>query len=98
VLGRVDDMIVVRGVNVYPSAVDAIVRTIAEVREYRVHVSRAASLWEVSMEAEAPEAAAQQLERALTAAFSLRIPVRCAAPGSLPRSEMKSRRWVRHES
>ncbi|HEV7404472.1 MAG TPA: AMP-binding protein [Chthoniobacteraceae bacterium] len=94
VLGRVDDMIVVRGVNIYPSAVDAIVRAIAEIREYRVHVRRAGALWDLSVEVEAPTPAAQQLERALTAAFSLRIPVVCAPAGSLPRPEMKARRWV----
>lgn len=94
VLGRVDDMIVVRGVNIYPSAVDAIVRTIAEIQEYRVHVRRAGALWDLSVEVEAPAAASQQLERALTAAFSLRIPVACAPVGSLPRAEMKARRWV----
>lgn len=94
VLGRVDDMIVVRGVNIYPSAVDAIVRTIAEIHEYRVQVRRAGALWDLSLEVEAPAAAAEQLERALTAAFSLRIPVRGVPAGSLPRPEMKARRWV----
>ncbi len=94
VLGRVDDMIVVRGVNIYPSAVDAIVRTIPEIQEYRVQVRRAGALWDLSVEIEAPVSAAPLLERALSAAFSLRIPVACAPAGSLPRPEMKARRWV----
>lgn len=38
ILGRVDDMIVVRGVNVYPTAVESIVREFTEVVEYRVRV------------------------------------------------------------
>ena len=94
VLGRVDDMIVVRGVNLYPSAVESIVRTIPSIEEYRVHVLRAGAMSEVSLEVEGPEAAAEQLARAMNAAFSLRIPVLCVATGSLPRAEMKSRRWV----
>jgi phenylacetate-CoA ligase len=98
VLGRVDDMIVVRGVNIYPSAVDAIVRTIAEIQEYRVQVRRSGALWDLSLEVEASTPAAQALERALAAAFSLRIPVGCVAAGSLPRPEMKARRWIVEQS
>ena len=35
------------------------------------------------------------LERAFDSAFSLRLPVKLAATGSLPRFEMKAKRWVR---
>ncbi len=94
VLGRVDDMIVVRGVNLFPSAVEAVVRTIPEIAEYRVLISRGGTLCEVELEIEASAPAAAQLERALASAFSLRIPVRCVAENSLPRSEMKARRWI----
>jgi phenylacetate-CoA ligase len=45
------------------------------------------------VEADSP-AAASHLERALTNAFALRIPVTLATSGSLPRYEMKARRWV----
>jgi phenylacetate-CoA ligase len=96
VLGRVDDMIVVRGVNLYPSAVDSIVRTIPNIEEYRVHVLRAGAMCEVSLEVEGPEPAAEQLARAMNAAFSLRIPVTCVATGTLPKPEMKARRWIQH--
>jgi phenylacetate-CoA ligase len=50
---------------------------------------------EVSMQAEASAETAQALEVALKEAFSLRIPVKRAEPNSLPRFEMKARRWVR---
>src|SRR5690606_40295165 len=36
ILGRSDDMVVVRGVNVYPSAVDQVIRESPGVGEYRV--------------------------------------------------------------
>lgn len=94
VLGRIDDMIVVRGVNLYPSALEAVVRTVPEIAEYRVLVAQGGTLGEVTLEIEAPAPAAAQLERALAAAFSLRLPVRCVPEGSLPRSEMKARRWI----
>jgi phenylacetate-CoA ligase len=94
ILGRVDDMIVVRGVNIYPGAVDAVVRSVPEICEYRVTVSRERQLAEISLEAEAEsESATQRLERALTDAFPLRIPVTRVPVGTLPRFELKARRW-----
>ncbi len=95
IIGRTDDMIVVRGVNLYPSAVDAVVRSVPEIGEYRVRVSRRDALAEVRLEVEsASAAAASELQSALAAAFSLRIPVALAPPGTLPRFEMKAKRWV----
>jgi phenylacetate-CoA ligase len=94
ILGRADDMIVVRGVNIYPSAVDAVVRSVPEIGEYRVNVGRNGELAEISIEAEASSATAiAQLAQALTDAFTLRIPVTLAPPDSLPRFELKARRW-----
>jgi phenylacetate-CoA ligase len=91
VIGRADDMIVVRGVNIYPSAVEAVVRTLPEVAENRVEVFRRGAMAELQIQAETADPA--RLESALAAAFSLRIPVQGVEPGSLPRPEMKARRW-----
>src|SRR5207302_4683409 len=38
IAGRIDDMVTVRGVNVFPSAIEAIVRRFADVAEYRVEL------------------------------------------------------------
>jgi phenylacetate-CoA ligase len=95
ILGRTDDMIVVRGVNIYPSAVDAVVRSMAEIVEYRVDVTRRGEMPELALHVETTDAnAASRLERALGAAFALRIPVTRVEHGTLPRFEMKARRWV----
>lgn len=95
IIGRVDDMVVVRGVNLYPSAVDAIIRTMPEIREYRVYVNRHGALAEASLEIEcSQDSIADQLSRAFANAFALRIPVRAVPYGTLPRFEMKARRWV----
>ena len=94
IIGRADDMVVVRGVNLYPSAVDAVVRAVPEIVEYRVEVRRRGALTEVALQVEGEQAAAEKLTAALTFAFSLRIPVECVARGTLPRFEMKARRWV----
>lgn len=97
IIGRADDMVVVRGVNIYPTAVDAVVRTIPEIGEYRVIVSQRGAMAELELHIESPDdTAATRLERALNQAFSLRIPATRVEAGTLPRFEMKARRWVRN--
>jgi phenylacetate-CoA ligase len=101
ILGRADDMVIVRGVNVYPSAVENILRASGLVAEYRVEVHSARRLAELRVEVEpAPEcgdgaALARRLEAELHTALGLRIPVAAVPSGYLPRFEMKARRWVR---
>jgi phenylacetate-CoA ligase len=100
ILGRTDDMLVVRGVNVYPSAVDNILRAFEAVTEYRVEIQNHRTLPELSVQVESALEHAEdatlshRLEAALTNAFALRIPVAVVPPGSLPRFEMKARRWI----
>jgi phenylacetate-CoA ligase len=100
ILGRTDDMVVVRGVNVYPSAVEDILRACG-VAEYRVEIRTVRALPELSIQVEPSldhgdgAGLAQQLEAALNSAFALRIPVSCVVRGELPRFEMKAQRWVR---
>ena len=94
IIGRADDMVVVRGVNIYPSAVDAVVRSVPEIAEYRVTVTSRDTLAEIALDVETADGSAiGRLEHALTFAFSLRIPVRRV--DSLPRFELKAKRWTR---
>lgn len=101
ILSRVDDMMVVRGVNLYPSAVDEVVRRQGGIAEYRVTLHTGGALTEVAVEVEAshdcvePENLAQRLQEAFRNAFQLRIPVHSVASGTLPRFELKAKRWVR---
>ena len=99
ILGRADDMVVVRGVNIYPGAIEEVLRSVGGVAEYRVRVSRQLGLAELSIEVEQePTAGAglpHRLEAKLRDALSLRIPVCVVADGALPRFEMNPRRWVR---
>ncbi len=100
ILGRVDDMVIVRGVNVYPSAVEEILRRHEELAEYQIHVTKSNAMAELRVEIEPTDRCADvrglviAIRQALEAAFSLRIPVEAVAPGALPRFEMKARRWV----
>ena len=98
ILGRTDEMVVVRGVNVFPSAVEEIIRNCGGVAEYRVHVKKAGALTELAIEIEPeagaadPDALAGKVERAFQQMLSLRVSVRAVA--TLPRFEMKAKRWV----
>jgi phenylacetate-CoA ligase len=99
ILGRCDDMVVVRGVNVFPSAVEEVVRSCGGIAEYRVESRTVRSLTELALEIE-PEpqeadvsALTGRLEAALRDSFGLRIAVTAVAPGDLPRFEMKAKRW-----
>lgn len=101
ILGRTDDMVVVRGVNVYPSLLEEIIRACSEVAEYRVQLDCRQAMIEMSLEVEptaecSNRASLQtQLEQSCQAALNLRIPVRLLPAGSLPRFEMKAQRWQR---
>lgn len=99
ILGRVDDMVVVRGVNLYPSAIEAVVRQFPEVVEFLVEQKKIEAMDEIELlvEVSIPQASAviAALATRLRDAFSLRIPVRAVPIGSLPRHEFKSRRWQR---
>ena len=101
ILGRTDDMIIVRGVNIYPSAVDEILRQFEEVAEYRVEINTTQVLPELKIQFEPTsqvkntDALTKQIEASLYKTFALRIPVQAAPNGSLPRFEMKATRWVR---
>ncbi len=105
ILARRDDMVIIRGVNVYPSAVEDAIRSCGGVAEYRVEVATVRSMIELQLDVE-PDAAAlaadpdgshlaHRLECALRDALGLRIPTRIVASGTLPRFEMKAKRWVR---
>jgi len=101
ILGRADDMVVIRGVNVYPSAVEEIVRSCEGVAEYRVEINTTLTLPELSLQVEpTPDcvdfsALVHGLERAFETALALRVPVTLASTGALPRFEMKAKRWVK---
>jgi phenylacetate-CoA ligase len=91
-------MVVVRGVNVYPSAVEEILRSAGGVAEYRVRISRDDALVEMSVEVESEtggdNALAKRLAKAFQESLALRVPVKLVEPGSLPRFELKAKRWV----
>jgi phenylacetate-CoA ligase len=102
ILGRVDDMVVIRGVNVYPSAVEEIVRSCMGVAEYQFEIDMSQTLPEISLQVEpAPGCAnvaelVRALERNFETSLALRVAVTLVPAGTLPRFEMKGKRWNKH--
>lgn len=94
ILGRVDDMLVVRGVNVFPRAIDEIVRSFPEVVEYRLTVSTHESLDELELEIEDRLDDPARVARELQLRLGLRVNVVGVPLGSLPRFEGKGRRVI----
>ena len=94
VLGRADDMIVVRGVNVFPSSVEAILREFPEVGEYRLILLRNGALDELRLEVEDGKHDPTRIAQRLLLQLQLRVDVVDIPEGTLPKSEGKSRRMV----
>lgn len=99
VLGRADDMMIVRGVNLYPSGVDDVLRSVAGVVEYEVEIRHTDGLDDLLIKVETDETPWGDVERELTAGFrsrfNLRIDMVEAPAGSLPRYELKASRYKR---
>ncbi|HET7467183.1 MAG TPA: phenylacetate--CoA ligase family protein [Candidatus Dormibacteraeota bacterium] len=98
--GRVDDMFTVRGVNLYPSQVEDIVRRHTAVREFAIERRTVQHMDEVVLLLEVADrgAVTERLEADLRQALGVRIGCRVVPAGTLPASELKSRRIVTPES
>jgi phenylacetate-CoA ligase len=98
--GRQDDMLIVRGVNLFPSHVEHLLLSVEGVgADYRLIAERPGPLDELTLECEPVGdgdrgALREQIERLLTEHTGLRIAVSVLDPGSLPRSEGKAVRVV----
>jgi phenylacetate-CoA ligase len=102
ILGRIDDMFIVRGNNVFPTAVEAVIRRFPEVAEFRLTVTEGNGLTQVRLEIEpAADAAdggtalATRVSGAVQQSLSFRADVVPVPPGTLPRFELKAKRFVR---
>jgi len=95
VLGRADDMITIRGINVFPSAVENIVRRYPEIVEFAIEVYRHREMHELRLKVEvagAPDGVIDRLAQAFSNDLRIRASIEHVADGSLPRFELKSRR------
>ncbi len=103
ILGRTDDMLIVRGNNVFPSSIEAIVREFPEIVEFRIVVSRQREMNHVRIDVEPqplldePSLAAltDRLSKTIKQRLQFHAEIALVPPGSLPRFEMKAKRLVR---
>lgn len=103
ILGRADDMVTVRGVNVFPAGVENIIRKFTEVDEFRITVRKFKQMDEMDIEVELCDGAdpevAHQLAVKLDSMLSFRPRVHLVARNTLPRFEMKAKRFhVKHDA
>ena len=101
ILGRSDDMIVFRGVNVYPGQIAEVLQDFPDLgSEYHIHLCREAGRDHMHLQVErSPEASAdtdaalcQQVAKRLHSRILISAEVEITHPGALPRSFGKSRR------
>jgi phenylacetate-CoA ligase len=101
VLGRVDDMIIIRGVNVFPSAIENVLREFAEIEEFRVEIFAKEALREIKLILEASsdpssvQGLAEKIGQCVRERIGLRPQVELVAPGTLPRFELKAKRFFK---
>lgn len=106
ILGRVDDMVTIRGNNVFPSSLDAILREIPEIVEYRITVETQRSMPHMKIEIEptvstageanSAERTVQQVRQTIKDRLNFQAEVILVAADSLPRFELKGRRFHRN--
>ena len=97
VIGRVDDVMIVRGVNVYPSALENLIRQVPEVGEFAVEVFRIEEMDQLDIRIEVPsgneESVAGEVAKEIHAALGIRAHVNPVPVGTLPRFDLKARRF-----
>jgi phenylacetate-CoA ligase len=95
--GRTDDMLVIRGVNVFPSAIEAVVlEDPALAGQYQIWVDRRGTMAELTVKTElaSPQdvplrhEVEHRLRERLAERLRIRVEVECGDPGSIPRSEV----------
>lgn len=100
IVGRVDDAITVRGINVFPSAIENVVRRFAQVGEFAVDVHRRDELDDLEIRVEVtgddPEAVSAALREEIRNSIGIRCGVAAVPRGSLPRFDLKARRFTDH--
>jgi len=98
IVSRADEMVCVRGVNIYPTAIEAVIRTVRDVAEYRATVRSNGALGTVAVEVEVSssnrDAVTALVESRLREALGLTVAVNAVEPGALPRYEMKAKRFI----
>jgi phenylacetate-CoA ligase len=96
ILGRLDDMLIVRGINLFPAAIEEVVRRFPAIDEFQIEVFREGELDEIRVLVELEDpSGVRPIQEAFREAFGIRLQVAAVPLKSLPRFELKARRVVR---
>ena len=94
VLGRSDDMMIIRGVNIFPSSVEQILRSFPEIIEYRMTAHRVGEMDAIAVQIEDRLNDPGRVSKELKLRLGLSVDVTTVEIGSLPRFEGKGKRFV----
>lgn len=94
VLGRADDMLIIRGVNVFPTALEQILLEFPEIAEYRLTAYKQGAMDALRIEIEDRLERPERVARELQLRLGLNVEVACVPVGSLPRFEAKGKRFI----
>jgi phenylacetate-CoA ligase len=94
VIGRSDDMMIIRGVNVYPGSIEQIVRGFPEVDEFQMIAWRDGQMDQLRVTVEDQLNQPARIAAEIQLRLGLRVDVEVAESGSLPRFEMKGKRFI----
>lgn len=106
ILGRADDMLIIRGINVFPSQVESVLMTIPEVGEhYQIIAEREGELDELTVRVEVTKAGfsdkiadlmklEKKVQYELKKVLNLQTKVELVETGTLPRSQGKSQKVI----
>ena len=94
VLGRTDDMMVIRGVNIFPTSIEQILRSFPEIVEYRMTARKDGAMDSLLIEVEDRLEQPERVEKALNVRIGIKFSVQSVPLGSLPRFEGKGKRFV----
>jgi len=102
VVGRIDDVFIVRGINVFPSAIENIVRRFPEAGEFAVDIFRRKILDEIEVRIEVkdtdPDALSSDVANEIRNNLGIRVQVIPVPFGTLPRFDLKAKRFTDHRN
>ena len=106
VAGRTDDMLIIRGVNVFPSQIESVLMKIEGIApHYQIVVTREGSLDEIEVMVEMTDAAfsdemkeienfSRKIQDAIESVLTIRVKVKLVEPESIQRFEGKAKRVI----
>ncbi len=93
IIGRADDMVTIRGVNVFPSAIESIIREFTD-SEFLIRAYRREEMDELSIQAEVSEEVGKRISQEIRNRLGIRVEINSVPVGSLPRYELKAKRFI----